>query len=92
MKETLNTGIKLTPNVRIKIGLITGLLSIFACVCAQQIADSVYWVYFTDKIGNGYQIDHPEEFLSERSINRRAWQDLGIDRQDLPVRTEHNLV
>ncbi len=52
---------------------------------AQQIADSVYWVYFTDKTGNGYQIDQPGEFLSERSVNRRAWQGLAIDQLDLPV-------
>jgi len=85
MKFTLDTGIKFTMNTRMKIGLVTGLLSVFAFVSAQQIADSVYWVYFTDKNGNGYQIDQPEEFLSERSINRRAWQGLGMDRHDLPV-------
>jgi len=52
---------------------------------AQEIADSVYWIYFTDKYETGYQINNPEEFLSERSINRRAWQRLGIDLRDLPV-------
>jgi len=52
---------------------------------AQQIADSVFWVYFTDKSENGYQIDQPEEFLSERSVNRSAWQNLVIDHHDLPV-------
>ncbi len=52
---------------------------------AQQIADSVYWVYFTDKTGNGYDISEPEKFLSERSIDRRAWQGLNIDRTDEPV-------
>jgi len=60
----------------------------FFCLPAlvgQQIADSVYWVYFTDKNDNGFRTDRPEEFLSQRSIERRAWQDLGIDETDLPV-------
>jgi len=56
---------------------------------AQEIADSVFWVYFTDKDGNGYQIDQPDEFLSGRSIQRRAWQQLGIDRRDLPVNGDY---
>ncbi len=51
----------------------------------QQIGDSVYWVYFTDKSENGYQSDLPGEFLSERSIQRRAWQGLGIGLTDQPV-------
>ncbi len=56
---------------------------------AQEIADSVYWVYFTDKDNTGYQINRPEEFLSERSINRRAWQGLGVDSRDLPVNNNY---
>lgn len=68
-----------------KLRLITGMLLWISVASAQQIADSVYWVYFTDKNGNGYQIDQPEEFLSERSVNRRAWQGLGTDHRDLPV-------
>ena len=51
----------------------------------QQIADSVYWVYFTDKTNNGYQYDQPYEFLSERSVQRRAWQGLGVGMSDEPV-------
>lgn len=61
------------------------LLSCLSVSFGQQIADSVYWVYFTDKNDNGYRIDRPEEFLSQRSIERRAWQGLGIDATDLPV-------
>lgn len=68
-----------------KLRLITGMLLWISVASAQQIADSVYWVYFTDKNGNGYQIDQPEEFLSERSVNRRAWQGLGTDHRDQPV-------
>jgi serine protease AprX len=63
--------------------LLLGLSSLYAG--AQEIAPGVYWVYFTDKDAAGYQIDQPARFLSERSVNRRAMQGLGIDRRDLPV-------
>jgi serine protease AprX len=52
---------------------------------AQQIAENVYWIYFTDKHSNGYEFSQPGSFLSERSINRRAWQGLGVDLTDEPV-------
>lgn len=52
---------------------------------AQELAPGVYWVYFSDKAGSGYQISEPELFLSERSINRRAMQNLGVDHHDRPV-------
>ena len=51
----------------------------------QQIADSTYWVYFTDKANNGYQYDQPYDFLSERSVQRRAWQGLGVGLSDEPL-------
>ena len=72
-----------------KSSLIIGMLLWISVASAQQIADSVYWVYFTDKIGNGYQIDQPEEFLSDRSVNRRGWQGLAIDHLDLPVTQDY---
>jgi len=71
--------------VTMRLMLFTLILFLSPALFAQEIADSVFWVYFTDKDGNGYQIDQPENFLSERSIDRRAWQDLGIDHRDLPV-------
>ena len=52
---------------------------------AQQIASDVYWIYFTDKSGTPFQLDQPEDFLSQRSIERRAWQGLSIDQRDMPV-------
>lgn len=45
----------------------------------------MYWVSFIDKDGNGYEVSRPEEFLSERSVSRRAWQGLAVDETDLPV-------
>lgn len=68
-----------------KIRYLSILLFWVSALPAQQIADSVYWVYFTDKAGNGYEISEPEAFLSERSVARRAWQGLAIDQTDEPV-------
>ena len=72
-----------------KLKLLLLLLLLTPLLNAQEIADSVFWVYFTDKDGSDYQINSPEEFLSERSINRRAWQGLGIDHRDLPVNGDY---
>ena len=71
-------------------GAISMILTVFmlsagTATRGQQISDSVYWVSFTDKQNIEYRIDQPQEFLSQRSVNRRAWQGLGVDAYDLPV-------
>ncbi len=73
----------------IRLTLLTVMISSMTALHAQEIADGVYWVYFKDKAGNGYTIDRPWDFLSERSIQRRAWQGLGIDAYDLPVNGDY---
>lgn len=50
-----------------------------------QIAPDKYWVQFTDKNDTPYSIDRPEEFLSERSIQRRARYGIALDEKDIPV-------
>jgi subtilisin family serine protease len=72
-----------------KIRLLIGFVLISLGLSAQEIADGVYWVYFTDKDGTGYSIAQPGEFLSERSVNRRALQDLAIDHHDRPVNQDY---
>ncbi|MCL2246911.1 MAG: S8 family serine peptidase, partial [Lentimicrobiaceae bacterium] len=44
-----------------------------------------YAVYFTDKINSPYSVNNPEEFLSQRSIDRRARHGINVSLQDLPV-------
>ncbi len=44
-----------------------------------------YFVAFTDKSNNKYSINTPQEFLSQRAINRRANQNIKITQEDLPV-------
>jgi len=68
-----------------KLRFLLVLMLVSPGIQAQEIAPGVYWIYFSDKDGIAYQIDQPEQFLSDRSINRRAMQGLAVDRLDLPV-------
>ena len=64
------------------------LMTLLLIVCVNaysQIAPDRYWIQFTDKNNTPYSIDRPEEFLSERSIQRRVKYGISIDEKDLPV-------
>lgn len=52
---------------------------------AQDTSKNTYWVKLTDKKGTPYTINHPEAFLSQRSIDRRHRQQIAVDATDLPV-------
>jgi serine protease AprX len=68
-----------------KIILMALVMSVTWTAQAQRIAENSYWFYFTDKQNNGYSTNQPQEFLSQRSIDRRGWQYLPVDQSDLPV-------
>lgn len=44
-----------------------------------------YWVSFTDKSNNTFDLQHPEEFLSTRALQRRKDQSISLVNNDLPV-------
>ncbi len=44
-----------------------------------------YFIYFSDKDNNSYSLSQPQDFLSQRSLERRARQNIQINEQDLPV-------
>ncbi len=44
-----------------------------------------WWLEFTDKAGTPYSTDHPEAFLSARSLERRAKSGSPVTLEDLPV-------
>lgn len=48
-------------------------------------AQNYYWVAFSDKASTPYSLAFPEEYLSEKAIDRRLKQDIAIDSLDLPV-------
>ncbi len=64
-----------------KIFMIIALLGIFQVTSAQ----SYWWIGFTDKRGTAGTIEQPELYLSEKALERRNRQGIGIDSTDLPV-------
>ncbi|MGE5427381.1 MAG: S8 family serine peptidase [Methylococcaceae bacterium] len=54
-------------------------------VSAQVTVKDTYWVKLKDKKGTPYQINRPQAFLSQRSIDRRHRQQIAINETDLPV-------
>lgn len=67
--------------------LIPAIIAIFLLpfISNAQVATNRYVVYFTDKANTPYSISQPQEFLSQRAINRREAQNIDIDSLDLPV-------
>ena len=68
-------------------------LSLILMICAvfaqAQIASNIYWVQFTDKANSPYSIDNPEQFLSTRSLERRARLGIAVDEYDIPVNPQY---
>lgn len=56
---------------------------------AQTTAKSYWWIQLADKKGTAFSISHPEEFLSQRAIDRRNRQHIAIDETDLPVSSDY---
>ncbi len=54
-----------------------------------QVAPGKYYVQFTDKNNSPYSLNHPEDFLSQRAIDRRARQNIGYNETDLPVNPQY---
>ena len=60
------------------------LLGLTCLLPAQEFLPR-YWISFTDKNNTPYSVASPEEFLSQRSIERRDRQGIAIAEDDLPV-------
>lgn len=64
------------------------IIASICTICAtafSQIGPNLYYVEFTDKNNSPYSLDNPQEYLSERALNRRIAQGITIDSLDLPV-------
>jgi hypothetical protein len=48
-----------------------------------------YFIGFTDKNNSPYSIQNPEQYLSQRAINRRLAQNIPINQTDLPVNPQY---
>ncbi|UTA69962.1 S8 family serine peptidase [Emticicia sp. 21SJ11W-3] len=53
------------------------------------LAQNQYLVVFRDKANSTYSVNKPKEFLSERSIQRRAKQKIAVTERDLPPNTAY---
>jgi len=54
-----------------------------------DIDSTKYYVQFTDKNNSPYSINQPEEYLSQRAIDRRDKQGISIVENDLPVNPQY---
>lgn len=61
------------------------LLLITVSVAQAQTFPRKYFVPFTDKAATPYTIAQPDQFLSQRALQRRVAQNITIDATDLPV-------
>ncbi|MGQ1787164.1 S8 family serine peptidase [Saccharicrinis sp. GN24d3] len=60
-------------------------IALFLLVSALPTEAQKYFVSFSDKNNNSYSIETPEDFLSQRAIDRRTKHDIQVLEQDLPV-------
>lgn len=63
------------------------ILFLFTCLdlFSSESTKNIYWIQLNTKAGTPYDVMHPEQFLSGRSLERRARQGILIDSADLPV-------
>lgn len=54
------------------------------CLSVTCFSQHVYWVNFTHK-DSSFSVSHPQAFLSEKAISRRAKYHIAVDATDLPV-------
>ncbi|MFT3885184.1 MAG: S8 family serine peptidase [Flavobacteriales bacterium] len=66
-------------------GILCGLLLTAPFLLCAQTAPGIHFVRFTDKAHTPYTLDHPEAYLSQRALDRRARQHIPLDTLDLPV-------
>jgi|688.fasta_scaffold174562_2 hypothetical protein len=56
---------------------------------SQGLGGDVYMIGFTDKNNNGFSIDAPQAFLSDRAIQRRLTRNISISDNDLPLTSSY---
>lgn len=54
-----------------------------------QLAPEKYWVQFKDKAGSSFDVNQPNQFLSQRAIDRRNRYNIQVVESDLPVNGQY---
>jgi serine protease AprX len=67
----------------------TTLTFLFFLSSYSQVAENCHRIFLTDKNNTEFSILNPEEFLSQKSIDRRVNQNIDITENDLPVSNEY---
>lgn len=60
------------------------LLAAYAAQAQDSFVGGHFWVSFTDKNNSPFSTSRPQEFLSQRSLDRRVSQGIPVTPQDLP--------
>lgn len=66
-----------------KLRLLSLLISVFYSTIA--FSQDRYVIFFTDKNNSPFSVSNPQQFLSQRAIDRRNTQGISITTEDLPV-------
>jgi serine protease AprX len=74
-------------NVKLLLGQLFCLL--LSITSYSQTVYTRYFVAFTDKNNSNYSTSNPQQFLSQRAINRRTNQGIAINNEDIPVDTAY---
>jgi len=61
------------------------ILLLIAAGVSAQTKNYMFRIYLNDKGSTSFSIENPQEFLSQKSIERREKQNIGIDQTDLPI-------
>lgn len=54
-------------------------------VAVAQMPFTKFWIGFTDKLATPYTLSQPEQYLSSKTIERRATYGIPVEETDLPV-------
>lgn len=67
------------------VALFTLLVFAFSAQSQKPVYPEKYWLEFTDKNHSTYSLSQPQEFLSERALERRQRYGISLSTRDLPV-------
>lgn len=65
------------------------LVVLLLLLTGELFAQHNFLIYLKDKNSNPYSITFPQEYLSQRSIDRRINQEIALTEQDLPVNPDY---
>lgn len=65
------------------------LIAFFPIILSAQIAPDKYFIGFRDKNNSPYSLDRPQEFLSQRAVERRQRLMISLEENDLPVISDY---